>query len=224
MRTSPGLLERGACSEAGAFAVRFATAFEAGEFQAGQSLSIAELSRRFGASHPDVKMGLGQLRTLGIVAGDRSGPAVAWLSPSEADSVLEVAETLLDLAVRRAAVRCGEAGAPCLEEALAAIDGALVGGGIEGFARARTQLLAVFCELAASPELPRLFAMVRLDVLRGQFGLADLWRRHAREWYGLGSAILAGNPAVATERSRAHFRGLRAHVEMQERDGTHGLL
>jgi DNA-binding GntR family transcriptional regulator len=185
---------------------------ESGRLAPGQRLVEAELCVRFGIGRNSVREGLQRLAAEGIVELQRNrGARVREVTLEDAVQTLEVTELLTGLAARAAAraIASDEDG-KSMGAALQLLDHASKEGDLRSFVRARREFFASLMNLSHNRELQRILATVHVHVLRAQFHLTDIQRQLQADYYAIGRAVLAGEPAQAEHIARRHVRRLRA--------------
>lgn len=193
-----------------------------GQYEPGQRLFEAQLTRRHGVSRGPVREALNLLAATGIVElALQRGARVRVLRIDEALDALVVAQTLVALAARLAAENIDKPGARLrLEQAwrkLAAFDEASPGA---AYAGARDGFYAALSDIAGNSTLKSALPTVVIHLIRVQFravlGATDA-ARHA-DYQRIANAVLAGRPKEADAAVRAHFdRALQAMRAYRER-------
>ncbi len=179
-----------------------------GRYVPGQRLVEPDLMQAYGVGRSTVREALGRLSAGGVVEQmPHRGARIRRLDRRAAHDLLRVTEALLGLAAREAAEAVAR-GADATGFAAAAE--AMAHATPETEARIRARYYRDLVALGGNGELRRLLPALQIHLIRAQLRplrQADL-AEEARA--GVVAAILAGDPAEAEARARAHVARLTA--------------
>jgi len=181
------------------------------EFNAGQRLIEADLTRSLRVSRGTVREALRILAAGGVVElTPHRGAVIRVLSRSDSRDLTEVIEVLAGLAARLAARNIGIGDNRARLEAVASrLLAPHDGESLESILDERLDLYKVIYGIAGNGELNRVLPSARAHLFRTQFHpyltQSDL-RAMVREYRSIAAAILAGDEAAAEKRMRRHIR------------------
>lgn len=180
-----------------------------GEYEPGQRLYEANLTKRYAVSRGPVREALNKLAATGIVdLTMQRGASVKVLNIDEAMDTLVVAQALVSLAARLAARNIDRPGARSQMETvtqnLAIFDASSPGA---DFAWARSNFYAALAAIANNTELKLLFPGVRIHLIRVQFRtfLRKIDARRHSDYRRIADAVLNGRETEAESAVRVHF-------------------
>lgn len=189
-------------------------ALEQRELVPGQRLVETDLAAQYGVGRNAVREAVQWLSAHGVIDVTRyRSAAIRQLDSAETLEVLDIAEAMIGLAVRTAALGYREEShRPLLEGALVELERAdeMDPGGV--FSRGRRHFHRVLLEIGGSRELRRLFPALGMHILYAQYHKAGLGRRRLDDFRAMAKAVAAKDGAAAEAVARAHVSHLREAV------------
>lgn len=179
-----------------------------GRYEPGQRLPEAELTRAYAVSRGPVREALNVLAARNIVElTPQRGAQVRVLPIDEAIDTLVVAQNLIGLAARLAALNGDPTGRARLKEALAKLSAFNPDTGSAEYAIARDGFYGALTALAANVQLSRILPAVHIHLIRVQFRpvLRSTDASRHRDYQRIAEAVLAARPRDAEAAARAHI-------------------
>lgn len=177
----------------------------------GQRIVETELAERFAVGRNAVREAVQHLAARGVVdLSPNRSPAIRRLGVGEAEEVLDVAEAMTRLMVRKAAERLDRQRHDTSIDGVRAALRQVVGGGpIRDFSQARRQFYRVLLTIGGNRELQRLFPMIGMHLIYAQPS-SDILRDVRLADYGaILDAVTRGDVNGAEELVTAHIGRVR---------------
>jgi len=208
-RASPGDQDVAGRSTSDTIAREFIRGLYSGDYEPGQRLYEADLTKRYAVSRGPVREALNKLAATGIVdLTMQRGARVKLLNVDEALDTLVVAQALVSLAARLAALNIDRPGARSqMEKAAQNLSGFDASSPNADFAWARSNFYAALAGIANNAELRLIFPGVRIHLIRVQFRafLKKIDARRHSDYRRIADAVLSGREAEAESAARVHF-------------------
>lgn len=195
-------------------------ALENREIVPGQRLVEGELAERYGVGRNAVREAIQWLAAHGVMDTTRfRSAAIRRLGLDEALEVLDVAEAVLAVMGRAAAVRFapsqhGDALNMAMAELETANDALLPG----AFAQARRHFYRTLINIGGNRELRRLFPSLSLHIVHAQFHQAGIGQQGLEALRAIASAVAANDPVKASASAIGYAGLLRDMIQAVSRD------
>lgn len=179
-----------------------------GRFVAGQKLTEAELTVRFGVGRSTIREALKRLAAEGVVTLNlHRGANIRELTRTDVRDILEVVASLAGLSARLAAERWGGHEEVALHQTLASLKILDREGDAFELARMRNRFYRMLAQIAGNRELSRLIPLVQAHLVRVQFRAAYANRgdfEQIQDYARIVEAVLKRDGALAERLMRKH--------------------
>ena len=177
-----------------------------GRYVSGQRLAEPDLIARYGVSRSTVREAIKRLAAQGVVEiRHHQGARILHISAKEARNILLIAEVVVGLAARQAAIEIDASnGRDALQAALTALEEATESTDRFAVILARNKFHRTLARIAGSAVLENTLANLHIHLVRNKLVMTpEQWLASYRR---IAAAIFAGNPEEAEAQARNHVR------------------
>jgi DNA-binding GntR family transcriptional regulator len=177
-----------------------------GRYVSGQRLAEPDLISRYGVSRSTVREAIKRLAAQGVVEiRHHQGARILNVSAKEARNILLIAEVIVGLAARQAALEIEqEGGRASLTEALTALEEATVANDRFAVILARNKFHRTLARIAGSPVLENTLANLHIHLVRNRLVMTPDQRLNS--YRRIADAIFKGDAETAETLAREHVR------------------
>ncbi|TMV91780.1 GntR family transcriptional regulator [Thioclava sp. BHET1] len=177
-----------------------------GRYVSGQRLAEPDLIARYGVSRSTVRDAIKRLAAQGVVEiRHHQGARILHVSAKEARNILLIAEVVVGLAARQAAIEIdANDGREALKAAIVTLEEATNDSDRFAIILARNKFHRTLARIAGSAVLEYTLANLHIHLVRNKLVMTP--EQRLASYHSIAEAILAGDPDEAEKHARNHVR------------------